>query len=1297
MSENLVNLLLQIIDEAKTLEIHKLKFKSILKKLLLTLKELKGFVVQDHHVISLQHILENLKKMVKRFNTSEWLQNLLQSDESVSANLQKLNEELHRVSLLIGLSENSIALQFKLIVEDNIKDLAQIRDKLLLLLKQKRKNQDNSQVFNLIKHKIKIIEQELRVELKKELMKNSQQQQQQQQQQQGQQQKQQQQKQQEQQQQQKQKQQQQQQKQEKQKKHKHKQQQKNKKKEKEEIKKELKKLENQLKNSSGLQDPKKELFEVDPEEFIFGELIGKGGFGRVFKGTWEGKEVAIKVILKELINKDNLKAFQKEIYLLSTLKHENIIQFLGASLLKEPYCVVTDFVSGGSLFSLIHKNRNVNLTSEQIKNIAIGTANGMKYLHSYGIIHRDLKSLNVLLDEAHTHVQICDFGMARVKQNRTQNKLLMTAQIGTTFWMAPEVLAGSSYDIKCDVYSYGILLYELVTRRIPYKELNYTPIQIAFAVVNDRLRPKFIETDDVSMELKELILKCLDHRPFKRPTFKEILKIMNKENFIFPKYNRKKFTQVRKDFRRRKEEQDNMPVQLSKSEQEAIEFSDSLYIPDSQLKEMKKERGEENGNEERAKKRNNNLHNSLEEKYLIEKPVPVLTKLVRFLKDKSKNEKEFSEFAITFSRSGGLTGVCSLLVSTTLVKELPNQFTPLRDKNSKSKLKSIAKLCCLTLSYLVITDKTLIFLRTEKRLLPWLVKRFQLSPTDKVIFRLISKLTRDKVIRDKFKSRGLLKFLFLSIERNMEIIANFCLDENIELRLKSTNLMETSISLLSSKDHSSRSNAIHVISKLINFKWAKEKYENTEFLQIILGFIKNAIEFKPEKIEYNKWKNEQILYSFHLLRNILINNNNNNNNNNSSSSNNNNQNINNQVDNNNNNNNQNNNNNSNNDNNNNTINNDDDDQSQKKSNDENKKKIRKNIWNFNEEIASIISCLNMSLPSRVIQECSSFLKNLIIITDPDYSIIENTQLISTIINSIHSVSTRAKLDLLKALSIIISNSDDCKMQLCKQNSITAIAKFLQKNNENLLKFTLKILSSCAELIEGANIISQMNLIPICSGLISHEEMDIKLSSLLLIKNLSNHQQIIELIINSGALFSIITLLNSKKYLVVKTAISIIFLLMKNKEALKIMKENNIIQILIQLSFNERLFTDNNDYLKGDNGSGRMEKTNLLKISIQTFSILLALAKVGEDIEVVPKIVNFAKNGKTSIIFLIKSLSLLSELISQNNNNKQLAKKFGIFKALETISLRIENSSQNQKKELKDLLKIILVLTKKLKI
>ncbi|KAJ6239584.1 serine/threonine-protein kinase -related [Anaeramoeba flamelloides] len=1278
MSENLVNLLLQIIDEAKTLEIHKSKFKSILKKLLLTLKELKGFVVQDHHVISLQHILENLKRMVKRFNTSEWLQNLLQSDESVSANLQKLNEELHRVSLLIGLSENSIALQFKLSVEDNIKDLAQIRDKLLLLLKQKRKNQDNSQVFDLIKHKIKIIEQELRVELKKELMKNSQQQQQQGQQQQQQQKQQQQRQQEEEQEEKKQQQQQKQEKQEKQKKHKHKQQQKNKKKEKEEIKRELKKLEKQLKNSSGLQDPKKELFEVDPEEFVFGELIGKGGFGRVFKGTWGGKEVAIKVILKELINKDNLKAFQKEIYLLSTLKHENIIQFLGASLLKEPYCVVTDFVSGGSLFGLIHKNRNVNLTGKQIKNLAIGTANGMKYLHSYGIIHRDLKSLNVLLDEAHTHVQICDFGMARVKQNRTQNKLLMTAQIGTTFWMAPEVLAGSSYDIKCDVYSYGILLYELVTRRIPYKELNYTPIQIAFAVVNDRLRPKFIETDDVSMELKELILKCLDHRPFKRPTFKEILKIMNKENFIFPKYNRKKFTQVRKDFRRRKEEQDNMPVELSKSEQEAIEFSDSLYIPDSQLKEMKKERGGGNGNEERERKRNNNLHNSQEEKYLIERPVPVLTKLVRFLKDKSKNEKEFSEFAITFSRSGGLTGVCSLLVSTTLVKELSNQFTPLRNNNSKSKLKSIAKLCCLTLSYLVITDKTLIFLRTEKRLLPWLVKRFQLSPTDKVIFRLISKLTRDKVIRDKFKSRGLLKFLFLSIERNMEIIANFCLDENIELRLKSTNLMETSISLLNSKDHSSRSNAIHVISKLINFKWAKEKYENTEFLQIILGFIKSAIEFKPEKIEYNKWKNEQILYSFHLLRNVLINNNNTNKNNS-------------QVD----------NNNNNNTNNNNTNNTDgnDNDQNQNKSDDENKKKIRKNFWNFKQEINAIINCLNLSLPSRVIQECSSFLKNLIIITNPDYSIIENTQLVSTIINSIHSLPTRAKLDLLKTLSIIISNSDDCKMQLCQKKAIATMSKFLQKNNENLLKFTLKILSSCAELIEGANIISQMNLIPICSGLISHEEIDIKLSSLLLIKNLSKHPQIIELLINSGALFPIITLLNSKKYLVVKTTISIIASLMKNEDAFKIMKENNIIQILIQLSFNDRLFNGNSDYLKTDNDNDNegMGKTNLLKTAMQSLNVLLSIAKVGEDIEVVPKIVNFAKNGKTSIIFLTKSLSLLSELISQKNNNKQLAKKFGIFKTLETISLRIENSSQNQKKELKDLLKIILVLTKKLKI
>ncbi|KAJ3436446.1 serine/threonine-protein kinase -related [Anaeramoeba flamelloides] len=1249
MSENLVNLLLKIIEEAKTLEIHKLKFKAILKKLLRILKESKGFVVQDLHVKSFQQILENLKQMIKKFNTSEWLQNLLQSDERVSSNLKKLNEELHQVSLLIGLSESSSALQFKLSVEDNIKDLAQIRDKLLLLLKQKKKKQDNSEVFKLIKNKIKIIEQELKVELKKELVKNTKQQQQQQQQQQQDQSK------------------------VKQKKDQQKQRQrqrqnqKQKKKKKEPLnikrKKEKKKhfhelqeLENQLKNSNGLQDPKKELFLVDPEEFIFGKLIGKGGFGRVFRGTWKGKEVAIKIILKELINKENLKAFRKEIYLLSTLKHQNIIQFLGASLLKEPYCVVTEFVSGGSLFSLIHKNRNINLANNQIKGIAIEIANGMDYLHSYGIIHRDLKSLNVLLDENYASVQICDFGMARVRQNRMQNKLLMTAQIGTTFWMAPEVLAGSAYDIKCDVYSYGILLYELATRRIPYKELNYTPIQIAFAVVNDRLRPRFIETDDVSLELKELISKCLDHRPFKRPTFKEILKLISTENFIFPKYNRKIFSQVRKDFRRRKEEQDNLPKEFSKSEKEAINFSDSLYLPNSQVQKIKKEQEQEqeqekkhgqekekenkneNQNEkEKEKQKPNHPQNKKDEKYLIEKPVPILTKLVRFLKEKSKNEEEFPEFAITFSKSGGLTGVCSLLVSTTTIKALPNQLTLLINHNSKSEIRSIAKLCCLTLSYLVITDKTLIFLRTEKRLFPWLVKRFQLNPTDKIIFRLISKLSRDKVIRDKFKARSLLKFLFLNIEKNLEIIANFCLDENIELKLKSTNLLETSINLLNSKESSTRSHAIRVISKLINFKWAKQQnFDNySQFIKTILKFCQNAIESNPEKIELKKWKNEQILHSLNLLRNL--------------------------------------------------------------SNDN--KPIIGIIWNCGEEINSIIdNCIDLTAPSRVIIECSSFMRGLIQnYNDLDYNFIENTQLISKTINSIHSTPTRAKLDLLKILSIIVCNSDNCTRQLCKKNSITIIAKFLHKSNEIILKNTLTILGCCAKLIEGANIISQINLIPICSGLISHEEMDIKLSSLTFINNISKHPQYIESIIESGSLFSLITLVNSKNYLIFKKVIPIIIVLAKDKDALRIMKESRVIQNLTLLAFNEKIFKLYQENSMNGSGNENNGKNNLHNFSIKSLNALLEFVKLGEKIEVMPQIIKFSKNENTTIIFLIKALSLLSELVSQRDkDNIQLAKKLGIFKALEIVSQRIQNSKQNQIKELKDLLKIVLILTKKFK-
>ena len=116
--------------------------------------------------------------------------------------------------------------------------------------------------------------------------------------------------------------------------------------------------------------------------------------------------------------------------------------------------------------------------------ISSGVASGMDYLHKINIIHRDLKTANLLLDENEV-VKVADFGVARVKPT---DGTMMTAETGTYRWMAPEVIAHQFYNHKCDVFSYGILLWELVSGGdIPYP--GYTPLQAAVGVVQRGLRP----------------------------------------------------------------------------------------------------------------------------------------------------------------------------------------------------------------------------------------------------------------------------------------------------------------------------------------------------------------------------------------------------------------------------------------------------------------------------------------------------------------------------------------------------------------------------------------------------------------------------------------------------------------------------------------------------------------------------------------------------------------------------------------------------------------------------------------
>ena len=153
------------------------------------------------------------------------------------------------------------------------------------------------------------------------------------------------------------------------------------------------------------------------------------------------------------------------------------MQFVAACRKPAVFCIITEYLSNGSLMAYLHKLEHKSLPLQKLIAIALDIARGMEYIHSQGLIHRDLKPENILINQDF-HMKIADFGIACEEAYCD----LLTDDPGTYRWMAPEMIKRKSYVRKVDVYSFGLILWEMVSGTIPYEEM--TPIQAAFAVVH---------------------------------------------------------------------------------------------------------------------------------------------------------------------------------------------------------------------------------------------------------------------------------------------------------------------------------------------------------------------------------------------------------------------------------------------------------------------------------------------------------------------------------------------------------------------------------------------------------------------------------------------------------------------------------------------------------------------------------------------------------------------------------------------------------------------------------------------
>jgi len=228
--------------------------------------------------------------------------------------------------------------------------------------------------------------------------------------------------------------------------------------------------------------------------------------------------------VKDHIPLKEYESFKAEAKLMSSLEHHpNLVRFIGITSPPDPLCLLLEFCPLGSLFTLL-QDPKFRMSSTLQFEFLLGIANGMNFLHKQNIVHRDLAARNVLLTTLEvTGVKIADFGMSRhvdLLKPTGQTK----SNVGPVLWMPPESLQNKIYSTKSDIWAFGIVIFEITARKLPYEGIGY--IEVArYVIQGGHVKPP----PDCPPILVQLLEDCCKSKPDTRPTFGQVVEILQEQ------------------------------------------------------------------------------------------------------------------------------------------------------------------------------------------------------------------------------------------------------------------------------------------------------------------------------------------------------------------------------------------------------------------------------------------------------------------------------------------------------------------------------------------------------------------------------------------------------------------------------------------------------------------------------------------------------------------------------------------------------------------------------------------------